>query len=134
MMRRVLRRRAPQRLALPGNQVEVGRAGALQDRQLALVLHGVFQLVDALAADVGLVVQRGVGGPGDAAAVVSIDGEVQQEGAGAAFGLGFFADMVYDRHRHGELTPFAGVLFMSWGAGGLDLLPFFLTRLCWQPW
>jgi hypothetical protein len=134
MMRWVLRRRTPQRFPLPGDKVEVGGAGARQDRQLTRALQGVFQLVDALAADVGLVEQRGIGGPGDAAAVIGVDGEIQQEGAGTAFALGFFADMVYDRYRHGELTPLAGVLFMSWGAGGLDLLPFFCHGRLSKPW
>jgi hypothetical protein len=85
-------------LALPGDPVQVGRPGALDDHQLAGALQRVLHFVDALAADVDIVVQGGVGGPGHAAAVVGVDREVQQEGAGTAFGLGFFADMVYARH------------------------------------
>jgi hypothetical protein len=82
---------------LPGDAVEVGGAGALDDHQLARRLQRVFELVDALAADVDVVIQGGIRRPGDAAAVVGVEGQVEQESAGAPFGLGFFADMVYDR-------------------------------------
>src|SRR5262245_23194143 len=109
--------RAPtEGLALPGDEVQVGRPRALDDDELAGALQRVFQFVDALAADIDVVVQGGIRGPGHAAAVVGVDGEVQQEGAGAAFSLGFFADMVYDTYRHGWSTPLSGVLFMSWGS------------------
>jgi hypothetical protein len=63
-------------LALPGDQVQVGRAGALNDHQLAGALQRVLQFVDALAADVHVVVQGGISRPGHAAAVIGIDGEV----------------------------------------------------------
>jgi hypothetical protein len=43
--------------ALPGHKVEVGETRAFDDHQLALVLEPVFELVDALAADVDVVVQ-----------------------------------------------------------------------------
>jgi hypothetical protein len=46
-----------QGLALPGDEVEVGGARAFDDNELALVLEPVFELVDALAADVDIVVR-----------------------------------------------------------------------------
>jgi hypothetical protein len=73
--------RPAQGLALPGHKVEVGEAGALDNHQLALFLQRVFELVDALAADVDVVVQGGIRGPGDAAAVVGVDGQVGCLGA-----------------------------------------------------
>jgi hypothetical protein len=69
-----LGKRAAQRLPLPGDKVQVGKARALDDDQLAGLLEHVFQLVDTLVADVGLVAEGGVSGPGDAAAVVGVDG------------------------------------------------------------
>src|SRR6266850_3099841 len=123
-------------LALPGDEVQVGRAGALDDHQLAGALQRVLHFVDALAADVDVVIEGGIRGPGDPTAVVGVDREVQQEGAGTAFGLGFFADMVYDRYRHGELTPFAGALFMSWGSRcPRPASPFYCGHGLWhRPW
>jgi hypothetical protein len=67
---------AAQGLPLPGDKVEVGGAGALDDHQLARRLQRVFELVDALAADVDVVVQGGIGGPGDASALIRVDGQV----------------------------------------------------------
>jgi hypothetical protein len=85
-----------ERAALPGHTVEIGEAGALDDDEFAESLQRVLQFVNALAADMDVVEQGCIGGPGDASAIIGVDREIQQEGAGAAFGLGFFADMVYD--------------------------------------
>jgi hypothetical protein len=51
------------RLALPGDEVEVGGTRALNDHQLAGALERVLQFVDALTADVHVVVQGGIRGP-----------------------------------------------------------------------
>jgi len=117
-----------QRFPLPGDKIEVGIPGALDDHQLAGPLQRVLQFMDALAAHIDVVVEGGIRGPGDPTAVIRVDGEVQQEGAGAAFGLGFFADMVYDRHRHGWRTPCQVCGSCRGEAGGLDLLPLCLSR------
>ena len=108
----------PEGLALPGDEVQVGRAGALDDDQLAHALQRVLQFVDALAADVHVVVQGGIGGPGDPAAVVGIEGEVQQEGAGTPFGLGFFTDMGFQA-LSAENLRLATTALLSNGDDGL---------------
>ena len=56
--------------------------------------------MDALVADVGVMAEGGIGGPGDATAVIGVNGEVEQEGPGTAAGLRFLSDVLYNSHRH----------------------------------
>jgi hypothetical protein len=108
--------RAAQGFPLPGDEVEVGVPRTLDDDQLAALLQRVLQFVDALVTDVGLVAEGGVSRPGDAAAVVGVDGEVEQEGAGTVAGIGLFADVCYHFHRHRRFAPFPGTASVSRGS------------------
>jgi hypothetical protein len=69
-------RRSTKGVALPGNQVQVSRPGALNDHQLAGALQRVLQFMDALAADIDIMVQGGIGGPGDPTAIIGVNGQV----------------------------------------------------------
>ena len=91
----------PKRLPLPGDAIEIGRARALNDHELAGLLQGIFHFVDALVADVGVLAEGGIGGPGHATALIGVDGEVKEKGAGTAAGLRFLSDVLYNGHRHG---------------------------------
>ena len=90
--------RPPERLPLPGDEIEVGCAGTLDDHELADLLQGILQFVDALVADVGVLAEGGISGPGHATAVIGVNGEVEQKGPGTAAGLRFFSDVCYDSH------------------------------------
>jgi hypothetical protein len=88
----------PKRFPLPGDKVEVGRAGTLDDHELAGLLQSVLHFMDALVAHVGVLAEGGIGGPGHATALIGIDGEVEQEGPGTAAGLRFLSNVLYNSH------------------------------------
>jgi hypothetical protein len=93
-------------LSLPGDEVEVGMSRSLYNDQLAGVFELILQLMDTLTADIDLVAQGGIGGPGDTATGIAMDGEGQQQGTGGTSGLRFLEDVSYNRHRHrASLSP-----------------------------
>jgi len=92
-------------LAVPGDEIEIGIAGALDNDQLAGGLHRVLQFMDALATDIHFMAKCRVGDPGDATTVIGVDGKGEQEGAGGTLGLRFTEHMVYNSHRHRGVFP-----------------------------
>jgi len=96
---------ATHRLTLPCDEIQVGAPRPFNDDKLAGIFKDIFEFMTPLSADIDFLAQGRIGDPGDTAAVVGMEGEGEQEGAGATLCLRFSEHMVYNSHRHGRSFP-----------------------------